>query len=194
MNNEEISALSYNDWVKYKKENLPKLLNTYPNFDFKTRFEIMKNFKSITEKAGISLYLANGVLLGAVREKDFISWDDDVDMDVLIEELEPKYEMIKEQLISLGYIVRGIEKHPEMKINVYYGGEKVGILALYLKGDFRIRSSYKWPRSFYEEFEEIVFKGETFKTPKINDYLNHQYGTDWNTPKKKNYFNKDVFR
>lgn len=193
MNNKEISNLSHAEWVKYKKENRAALLNDYPNFNFDLRFEIIKEFKHILEKEGITLYLANGALLGAVREKNFIAWDDDVDMDVLYEELEPKYETIREQLIDLGYIVRGINKYPEMKINIYHGGEKVGILALYSKGEFRIRGPYKWPSFLYENPEKIVFKGETFTAPQIIDYLKHQYGSDWRVPKKKNYFNKDVF-
>jgi len=194
MNNKEISDLPRQDWIRYRKENISTLLNSYPNHDFKVRLEIMKNVKKIVEGEGVDLFLANGALLGAVREGDFIPWDDDVDMDALVEDLAPKYETIREQLIHLGYIVRGIKRHPEMKINVFYGGEKVGILALYLKGKNRYRFKYKWPKTLYEEYEEIVFKGVKFKAPKIREYLIHQYGKSWKTPLRENYFNKDLFR
>jgi phosphorylcholine metabolism protein LicD len=194
MNNREVSELSYKEWVLYKKKNTSLLLNSYPNYNFEIRFEIMKNVKNVVEEEGVTLYLSNGTLLGAVRQKDFIPWDKDVDMDVLAEELELKYKTIKSKLIQLGYIVRGVEDYPRMKINVYHGGEKVGILALYLKDQIRYRGPYKWPKNFYEDAEKIDFKGITFKAPKIDQYLIHQYGKNWKTPLKENYFSKDLFR
>ena len=39
--------------------------------------------KNILEKIGVIYYLSSGTLLGAVREKDFIPWDWDVQMYLL---------------------------------------------------------------------------------------------------------------
>ena len=157
----------------------------------------MLTFKEILEKENIKLFLANGALLGAYREKDFILWDNDVDMDVLAEEFFPKYEKIRQELIRRGFIVRGIENYPDMKINVFHMGEKVGILSLYLdvKNNIRYRGPYIWPKEFYEKSEKIKFKGIEFNAPKILDYLIHQYGKKWNIPNNtKNYLAKTVFR
>jgi len=194
MTNRQISELSHNDWLSYKSKNISKLRNSYPNFNFDVRFEIMKNVKDIVDEEGITLYLANGALLGAVRDKDFIKWDDDVDLDILAEEMIPKYDIIKNKLIDMGYIVRGITEFPKMKINVYHSGEKVGMLAIYLNGDMRHRGPYQWPKKIYDEYEDIDFRGVNFNTPKIKEYLIHQYGENWKIPLKENYFTKGLFK
>tara|TARA_Y100000034_G_C6758553_1_gene337686 strand:+ start:234 stop:830 length:597 start_codon:yes stop_codon:yes gene_type:complete len=192
---DEINKLSHQDWVEYKRQHKSKLLNSYPNYDFKARFEIIKEFKKILEEEGINLYLSGGTLLGVYRDGDFIEWDPDADMDVLYEELEPKFKIVRDKLIEMGYIVRAIDTYPKMKINVYHSGEKVGILAMYLSEDKKTRHRWiqKWPSSVYENPQKIKFKGVEFDTPNIEGYLNHTYGGDWKTPKRSGFFSKSVY-
>ena len=44
------------------------------------QFELLQVFDDICQKHHITYYLAAGTLLGAVRHKDFIPWDDDMDI------------------------------------------------------------------------------------------------------------------
>ena len=191
----QINNLSHEEWSYFKKKNKDVLYNKYPNFNFNARYDIMLNVKKIVESEGINLLLANGTLLGAVREKDFIEWDDDVDMDILAHEFEPKFESIKAKIISSNpdYIVRAITHHPWMKINVLDKGEKVGILAIYKNEKCYFRGPYVWPHEVYDNLEKIEFRGEKFMTPKIKQYLVHQYGANWKKPLKENYFSKELF-
>lgn len=50
--------------------------------------EVLKKFHEICEENNLTYYLSGGTLLGAIRHKGFIPWDDDVDVWMPIEDLE----------------------------------------------------------------------------------------------------------
>lgn len=189
MNNIQISNLPLKEWQIYKK----MYFSNKKNFDFNSRFEMMKSIKNISEKYNFKLFLTDGCLLGAYREKNFISWDNDVEFCAFDEEINTHFDNIVNDLLKENFIVRTIKEYPNAKINSYFKGEKVGILSLYKKSDIRYRHLYKWPASFFDNSETINFKNEVFSCPKIEDYLEYQYGLDWKIPKKNNYLSKDVF-
>lgn len=62
-----------------------------------TLFDILVAIDELCEKHGITYYLDSGTLLGAVREKDFIAWDDDADITMKREDYE-KFLSVAEEL------------------------------------------------------------------------------------------------
>ena len=61
-------------------------------------FDILIIFDRICQENNIRYYLSGGSAIGAVRERDFIAWDDDVDVDIRGEDYPRFKKVMKEKL------------------------------------------------------------------------------------------------
>ena len=82
--------------------------------------EIMKRFSSLCESNGLRYFLCGGTLLGAVRHKGFIPWDDDVDVSMP----RPDYE----RLLDLT-----VRDHPLLEDRFLFQNEENGYPRPYLR-------------------------------------------------------------
>ncbi|SDB46885.1 lipopolysaccharide cholinephosphotransferase [Pseudobutyrivibrio sp. YE44] len=97
------------------------------------QLEMMEQFDKLCKEEGLTYFLAGGTLLGAIRHKGFIPWDDDVDLSMP----RPDYE----KLMSLG------KNHPE----------KFGFLSLTQIGD---GTNYPLPFAKIENTKTVIKKGD----------------------------------
>ena len=84
----------------------------------KIEIEIFKSFISVCEKLNLRYYLLGGTLLGAVRHKGFIPWDDDIDVGMLREDYEEFLRVAPKELDKEKYTVQCFETHPEYTVTV----------------------------------------------------------------------------
>lgn len=67
--------------------------------------ELLRIFHEVCEKHGLRYWLDYGTLLGAVRHKGFIPWDDDLDCSMLREDYERAHSILSEEMPKYGFEV-----------------------------------------------------------------------------------------
>lgn len=88
---------------------LPFLMNDYSFVDRsgfkimeieevrKKQLNILKHLKEVSKRNGLRYFLSGGTLLGAIRHKGYIPWDDDIDVFMEIKDLKKLVEILKKE-------------------------------------------------------------------------------------------------
>jgi len=145
--------------------------------------EILKLLKPILDKCNIIYWAHAGTLLGLIRHKGFIPWDDDIDLAILYEE-DKINNLIKELENNNFHIL-----HLPGSLQIRYG-EWLFVDLFYLyKEDNMLKYSltyqYFWPKEYYYIDEVFDLKYDTFENillpiPKNYDnFLKRAYGDNY---------------
>lgn len=143
--------------------------------------------KKILDSIGVENYLSSGTLLGAVRDNDFIPWDWDVQMYLLMENAYPLRHKITKSLEDGGFTIHKFnDSEDSLKWDVRKQGVIFELTAWYLQGKWRYRKkkNMRVPSYLFDGEYNINFKGLNYRT--LNppeEYLEFCYG-DWKTPKR----------
>ena len=144
--------------------------------------------KDVLDRHGVKFCLYMGTLLGAVREENFIEWDDDADLLTFAEDKPKMPEVIKE-LKAKGFYIP-TEGVPASDTFIIREGEKID-LWWYSKVNGRYQYDPDrcpgWPSyapKYLEPLAEIQFLKTTFKCPQFKEeFLNLHY-SNWLIPDK----------
>lgn len=82
----------------------------------KSELNILKTFIRCCHKLNVKYFLVGGTLLGAVRHKGFIPWDDDIDVGMLRKDYEIFLKHAQAILPSY-YFIQCIDSEPELLFN-----------------------------------------------------------------------------
>lgn len=167
---------------------------------------------AVFNKYSVEAFLSYGAVLGAIREKDFIKWDDDIDIDVIAKVDFVTRKKIGQTLGQLGFRTQpiGFNVLGEMEMTVmglggecaYDGDGETGIIVCERNFKFSIffykeegdeyvctpkvgsKKLISNLKKFYEKPSHVKLHGERFLCPApIKEYLTYMYG-DWKTPTK----------
>lgn len=144
----------------------------------------------ILDKLEIRYFLQTGILLGAIRQNDFIPWDWDVEISVFADEVEKKLDLLINEIIISGFTIQKYFRELfRLKVNFVgkYPRETTGytIQAWNHNKKKKIfwRNKFKVPDELFKEMKEIEFFGKKHLAPyPPENYLKYQYGENWKTP------------
>ena len=167
---------------------LQKVRDRTPDELFIRKKEFLK-ICDILDDLNINYFLQTGVLLGAVRENDFIKWDWGVDISVFTDEFKNQIDPLTLSLKKANFeIIYVLNKKNDLKI--YFKGKYPKDVTGYTifswnyskKNDFYWRRNYSVPSKFLKSFSSVFFLGRKFRCPKNpEEYLTYAYG-NWKKP------------
>lgn len=139
------------------------------------------DLKQVFDRASLEFGLIYGTLLGAVRDGDFISWDEDVDVFILDEDRARLHDLLWE-LRDVGInLVR-------MEGDLYSVMRDDDYIDIYV---FRGVGTKRWCNQDVVDSDFLMFKGRIpflgteFHSPKDPArFLEVMYGADWRTPRQ----------
>lgn len=133
------------------------------------------------EQLKVPFFLAEGTLLGAVREGNFIRWDWDVGIALLSESALPSFEKILCSLEKMEFDVDAVRgRSPKLNATKY--GTKYELTFWKKRGVTRLRRGRRIPDRFFRTPESVEFLGRVYPCPSPAEaYLKHCYGA-WQIP------------
>jgi phosphorylcholine metabolism protein LicD len=148
--------------------------------------KLLLRIKEIFDENDIEFHLSFGTLLGAIRDKDFINGDTDIDITVDIKYEKKILKLIPQLNVENIRLCRAAKHrtysfmYNKCYIDVYIlKPYRFNILGIYCYN----LTSLAVPKKYLKETQNIEFQGSIFKCPKeAISLLKFWYGDTWNIP------------
>ncbi len=132
--------------------------------ELKPREAGLTQLADVLESLQVPYFLADGTLLGAVRDADFLPWDDDVGLCMRAEDFRTYKQALVDALEANGFEVHeGPKRNP--KLNIYKFSEKYELTSWRLKRKMRVRWGLQMPSHFLESPAAVQLRGRTYPCP-----------------------------
>lgn len=160
---------------------------------------LLETVAAILDTEGVRYWLEGGTLLGIVRERRLLPWDNDVDLSMMSEELPALLRAkkairraglrvrVRRQQVDNGPLKRGQVRLVQVAVPRGWFGRYPVTLDIFVK--YRVENTVCWsvgrsrnvlkatPWSLVKEQTRIEFSGRTYPAPaNPAAYLEHRYG------------------
>lgn len=182
-----MSNNNYIDMPKIKLTNGSLKYKTIPLYGGIKRINKEKAFENLCllkkklDAAHIPFQLAYGTLLGAVREKDFITHDEDIDL-IILGEYKQQFIDVLPELNDVGFRVARYDRRG--LLSIIRNNEYIDFYFFDKRDDdLRSCSGILYPAVFFEHTQNCIFKGVDFLIPlDFEGLLRYAYGDNWHIP------------
>jgi len=163
-------------------------------FDTNIAKEGLLYIYEVFKKNDLRFFLIFGTCLGAIRDKNFIKHDVDIDLGIYQIDREKLIQSIVKLKDNFNFQVSKISLKEE-SITIIYKNIIIDIGLFHKKDDYYIYNDFyenRMPQKFLNKLDNIRFLDKKFYVPfNVEEYLKHQYGKNWKTPIEEwDYFNK----
>jgi lipopolysaccharide cholinephosphotransferase len=141
----------------------------------------LRKLVSILETAGIRHGLIYGTLLGAVRQGDFIDYDEDVDVFVLHED-KP---LVMKALFELRDLGLEVIRYTGNMLSLMHGGDYIDLYFFKETKGQRRCGGLMHDAEYFADRDRVVLRSNEYWCPKAPiKFLESVYGPEWRVPKK----------
>ncbi len=168
------------------------LFNSYKilqHLDVVLAKQMLKEAKDIMDPLGVQFFLRQGTCLGAIRDQDFIPWDDDIDLGCVIglnglteDMIDPVFDAFRDQ----GFYVNAESNDRWIAAGMIKSSLRIDLTFFRIIDDTIFHFPMIWmPTHLFSNLKEIEFMGGNYLVPNPpEEYLRTKYGPNWITPKK----------
>lgn len=153
------------------------------NMNIEAMTQNMLDFKEAMDHAQIPFILIFGTLLGAIREKGFITYDYDADVACYANDHQKMLSVIRE-LQSKGFYIPDKNEIPLHDHFFIRNKERIDIWWFHkISEDWVYDARVRYASHFFDEPQSIAFLGTKFLAPHNPlEFLDITYGSNWVTP------------